>query len=122
MPATVRSRPSRPADASSGGTPKPRTDAYVGLLVISLLAQIAGAVFLYLEYSSYPGDKKPPAGPPRDQRSPSRLVKAERLARVATQRWGAMRAWAGSSDCLLSMRISERPAGPGVQRADGVDK
>ncbi len=63
MPATVRSRPSRPADASSGGTPKPRTDAYVGLLVISLLAQIAGAVFLYLEYSSYPGDKKPPAGP-----------------------------------------------------------
>jgi len=40
--------------------PQPQSDAYVGLLVVSLLAQIAGAVLLYMEYSSYP-DKKPPA-------------------------------------------------------------
>ncbi len=46
--------------------PKPKSDAYVGLLVISLLAQIAGAVLLYLEYSTYP-DK----APPRIQASPS---------------------------------------------------
>ena len=39
--------------------PKPKSDAYVGLLLLALLAQIAGAVFLGLEYYSYP-DKAPP--------------------------------------------------------------
>lgn len=43
----------------SGSDPKPKSDAYVGLLLLSLLAQIAGAVFLYLEYSSY-GENPPP--------------------------------------------------------------
>jgi hypothetical protein len=45
---------------SRGDTPKPkpRSDAYVGLLVIALLAQIAGGVFLYLDYKEYP-DAKP---------------------------------------------------------------
>jgi hypothetical protein len=38
---------------------KPRSDVYVGLLVLALLAQIAGAAFLYLDYSQYP-DKAPP--------------------------------------------------------------
>jgi hypothetical protein len=27
---------------------------------VALIAQIAGAVFLYLDYSEYPKDKKPP--------------------------------------------------------------
>lgn len=44
------------------GTAKPRNDAFVGLLILSLLAQIVGVVFLYLEFSSYP-DKKPPLTP-----------------------------------------------------------
>jgi hypothetical protein len=39
--------------------PKPRSDAYVGLLTISFLAQIAGAVFLFLDYSQYEGNKDP---------------------------------------------------------------
>lgn len=39
-------------------TPKPRSDAYVGLLVISLIAMIVGSVFLYLDYASY-GEKAP---------------------------------------------------------------
>src|SRR5262245_61341367 len=34
-----------------------RSDAYVGLLVLALLAQIAGGVFLILEYYSYPETK-----------------------------------------------------------------
>ena len=34
-----------------------KSDAYVGLLLISLLAQIAGAVFFYLDWSQYPTDK-----------------------------------------------------------------
>jgi len=45
----------------SAQTAKPRSDAYVGLLFISLLAQIAGAVFLYLDYSQYEGTKDPVA-------------------------------------------------------------
>jgi hypothetical protein len=43
---------------------KPRNDVYVGLLVIALLAQIAGIVFLYMDYSQYP-DTKPPKVPDR---------------------------------------------------------
>lgn len=37
--------------------PAPKSDAYVGLLLISLLAQIAAAVFFYLDWSSYPEAK-----------------------------------------------------------------
>ena len=53
----------RPMRGSPGGTqasekPKVRSDAYTGLLILSLLAQIAAAVFLYLDFSSYP-DKLP---------------------------------------------------------------
>ena len=41
----------------------PRSDAYTGMLLISLLAQIAGVVFLYLDWSQYPPEKpkEPPA-------------------------------------------------------------
>ena len=39
--------------------PKTRSDAYTGLLILSLLAQIAGAIFLWLDYSQYPENKPP---------------------------------------------------------------
>lgn len=39
--------------------PKARSDAYVGLLLLALLAQIAGAVFLYLDWSAYPQTAPP---------------------------------------------------------------
>ncbi len=35
--------------------PKPRSDAYTGLLLLSLLAQVAGVVFLFLDWQSVPG-------------------------------------------------------------------
>jgi hypothetical protein len=38
----------------------PRSDAYTGLLLLSLLAQVAGTVFLFLDYSRYP-----PGAPPK---------------------------------------------------------
>jgi hypothetical protein len=61
MPATVRSRTGRtPADAPPPA--KPRSDVWVGLLLIALLAQIAGGVFLYMDYSQYQ-DKKAPRPP-----------------------------------------------------------
>jgi len=53
-----RTRP-RGSTGRETTTTKPRADAYVGLLAISLVLQIAGAVFLYLDYSQYP-DAKPP--------------------------------------------------------------
>ena len=51
-----------PAVSSRGreSTSKPRSDAYTGLLLLSLLAQVAGAVFLFLDYSRYP-----PGPPPK---------------------------------------------------------
>lgn len=39
---------------------KPRSDAYVGLLALSLLALSAAMVFAYLDYSSYPESKPKP--------------------------------------------------------------
>jgi hypothetical protein len=42
-------------------TAVPTNDAYTGMLVISLLALIAGCIFLYLDWSQYPD--KPPARP-----------------------------------------------------------
>jgi len=45
---------------------KPRSDAYTGLLLLSLLAQVAGAVFLFLDYSRYP-----PGAPPKPASSAS---------------------------------------------------
>src|SRR4051794_14603948 len=47
---------------STAGSAPVASDAYVGLLLISLLAQIAGVVFFYLDLSQYP-DKKPPSVP-----------------------------------------------------------
>lgn len=37
-----------------------KSDAYTGLLIISLLALIAGCVFLYLDLSQYKNPKPPP--------------------------------------------------------------
>jgi hypothetical protein len=39
--------------------PKPRNDAYVGLLIISLVAMLIGCALLTYDYLSY-GDKAPP--------------------------------------------------------------
>jgi hypothetical protein len=38
----------------------PRSDAYVGLLAISLVAMLTGTVFLLMDYMQYPDSK--PAG------------------------------------------------------------
>ena len=49
------------------GTYRPTTDAYTGMLAISLLALIAACVFLFLDYSQYPEKAPPPvpkAAPP----------------------------------------------------------
>ena len=40
---------------------QPRSDAYTGMLVISLVAMITGCVLLYLDLAQY--DAKPPAPP-----------------------------------------------------------
>ncbi len=48
---------------------KPRSDAYTGLLLLSLLAQVAGAVFLFLDYSRYPPG--PPPKPPALSAAPA---------------------------------------------------
>jgi hypothetical protein len=61
------------ARTSRGTTPPPapQSDAYVGLLVIALVAQIAGAVFFYLDWSSYPEtNPKPPAAVSVQPRAP----------------------------------------------------
>jgi len=51
------------ARRSDDDAPAPaRSDAYVGLLLISLLAQIAGVVFFYLDWSQY-GESQPKMPP-----------------------------------------------------------
>jgi hypothetical protein len=63
----------RPGTQPQG--PKVRSDAYVGLLAISLLAQITAAVLFYLDWAQYPttkpheapaaGSAAPAGGPPQ---------------------------------------------------------
>lgn len=48
---------------TSGLEAPPRNDAYVGLLVVSLLALILGCVLLVLDWSEY-GELKAPLVPP----------------------------------------------------------
>jgi len=52
--------------------PKATSDAYTGMLSISLLALIAGCVLLFLDYSQYPEKEPPPVpkGPPAAQAAP----------------------------------------------------
>jgi len=49
----------------------PRSDAYTGLLAISLGALITGCVLLYMDYSDYP-DKKPETYQPPTLTPPAR--------------------------------------------------
>lgn len=53
----------RSRSSSSPKQPGTKSDAYVGLLFISLLAQVVAAVFFYLDWSSYP-ESKPNAPSP----------------------------------------------------------
>jgi hypothetical protein len=48
---------------------QPKSDAYTGLLAISLGAMIVGCVLLYLDMSQYP-DKKP-ENPPTPSKAPA---------------------------------------------------
>lgn len=47
-------------DDDAPAVDKPRSDAYVGLLAISLLALITGAVLLYLDYDELAKAQSPP--------------------------------------------------------------
>jgi hypothetical protein len=38
------------------GQATPRADAYTGMLVFSLMATLAGLVFVFLDYNQYPPD------------------------------------------------------------------
>ncbi|MBI1913877.1 MAG: hypothetical protein HYS12_03930 [Planctomycetes bacterium] len=51
-----------------------RSDAYTGMLILSLLALVVGCAFLYLDWSSYSSSKPPqlPKGLP--QQAPSGAV------------------------------------------------
>ena len=56
----------------SYGQATPRADAYTGMLVISLMATLAGLIFVFLDYNQYPPDlpkiksmvATPAGGPP----------------------------------------------------------
>jgi len=45
---------------ASPAAPKARSDAYTGMLVISLIALLAGCLLLYLDYRRYPASNPPP--------------------------------------------------------------
>src|SRR5262249_2893579 len=49
----------------------PRSAAYTGLLILSLLAQLAGAVFLYLDWKDYPENKPKHVQLPRTAGAPA---------------------------------------------------
>ena len=70
MAATIRGR-ARPST-----DPKPQADAYVGMMLLALLALITGSVFLWLEYDQYSkplpkvNDRPAPVAPSQPQPAP----------------------------------------------------
>jgi hypothetical protein len=52
----------RTRDAVEMPASQPRPDAYTGMLIVSLVATVAGLMFLWLDYSGYP-DKEAPKPP-----------------------------------------------------------
>jgi len=60
LPASRTTRGRSTARPRGPGKAPVRSDVYTGLLGLALLAQLAGAVFLYLDYNEYPAGKAPP--------------------------------------------------------------
>ena len=78
------------AAKTSTDTP-PRSDAYTGMLVLSLLALLAGCVFLYLDWSDYPTTKAPAPPAALPKQAPTGAVPGGGAAGAA----GAMGAMGG---------------------------
>jgi hypothetical protein len=52
-------------DVSPGTTrPKPKSDVYTGMLIISLVALLVGCLLLYLDMRRYPSGEPPKVVPP----------------------------------------------------------
>jgi hypothetical protein len=49
--------------ASESMASQPRSDAYTGMLIISLIALLAGCLLLYLDYRRYPSGDPPKVVP-----------------------------------------------------------
>lgn len=49
---------------------QPRSDAYTGMLVISLVAMVTGCVLLYLDWSQYPDKPPTPPAPVKIEAAP----------------------------------------------------
>ena len=67
------------SDAGDAPAVKPRTDAYTGMLLLSLIVLLVGCLLLYLDFSQYPTTKPPaPAkvsvGGPADTGAPAPAV------------------------------------------------
>jgi len=63
--------PTRSRAGREPQTQKPRNDVYVGLLIISFLAMIAGTVILYLDYAALEEKPKAPPAKPAAQAPPA---------------------------------------------------
>jgi hypothetical protein len=60
--ARARERGAGATETTAVKTGPARSDAYTGLLLISLLAQLTAVLFFYLDFSQYP-ESKPPEPP-----------------------------------------------------------
>jgi len=59
-------------DRSAPAPAKPSSDAYTGMLIISLLALLAGCLLLYLDYRKYPPQNPPPVPPSATATAPAK--------------------------------------------------
>jgi hypothetical protein len=52
------------SDVEEAAKPKPKNDAYTGMLIISLLALLTSCTLLFLDYSKYKPSEPPRVAPP----------------------------------------------------------
>src|SRR5262245_27953541 len=102
----------RSRGSTSEASPATRSDAYTGLLLIALLAQIAGVVFFYLDWSQYP--KKKPDLPPKQVAPSVPLPGAQQGGQAGAQQGAQAGAQTG-------VQVGAQQGGPpgGAQMAGG---
>jgi hypothetical protein len=88
---------------------KPGPDVYIGLLVLSLIAQVAAALFLYMDYSAYPDAK-----PPKVQAPPSIGASGPAAAPAAGQPAGGGGILGGGGAAPQAAPQGAPPAGAGA--------
>jgi hypothetical protein len=100
---------------------KPGPDVYIGLLLVSLLAQVVACLFLWMDYSQYPESKPPKVAnlPPIGQSAPAAPAPAAAVPPAAAAPPGAAAPGPPAPGTAAPAPATPAPATPAVPPKKG---